>query len=106
MRSRPSPHGHDAPGDASMSSHCTQRWTLLQVTPHNTVRHAVWGTKSYNTGAVMEQDALIRWSRYEALLTQNVLMCDAIAFSPSTEEYSGVTVEQIRSERCGWCMSH
>jgi hypothetical protein len=93
MRSRPSPH--DAPGETSMSSHCTQRPTLLQVTPHNTVRHAVWGTKSYNTGAVMEQDALIRWSRDEALLTQNVLECDAIAFSPSTEEHSGVTVGQI-----------
>ena len=43
----------------------------------------------------MEPDALIRWSRDEALLTQNVLMCDAIAFSPFTEEHSGVTVGQI-----------
>ena len=93
MRSRPSPH--DDPGEASMSSHCTQRRTLLQVTPHNTIRYAAWGTKSYNTGAVMEPDALIRWSRDEALLTQNVLMCNAIAFSLLTEKHSGVTVGQI-----------
>jgi hypothetical protein len=93
MRSRPGPHA--APGEASMSSHCTQRRTLLQVTPHNTVRHAVWGTKSYNTGAIMEQNPLIRWSLYEALLTQNVMTCDAIAFSPSTKEHSGVTIEQF-----------
>lgn len=43
----------------------------------------------------MEQDALVRWSRYESLLPQHEMMCDAIAFSPSTEEHLGVTVEQI-----------
>lgn len=43
----------------------------------------------------MEPDALIRWSRDEALLTQNVLMCNAIAFSLLTEKHSGVTVGQI-----------
>ena len=93
MRSRPNPH--NTPGEAPMSSYCNSHRTIVQYDMR-------CGVLSYNTGDVMEQDALVRWPRYEALLSQNVL----IGLSPSTKKTLRGNSRILSGERCGCCTSY